>query len=145
MKGLTLRSNLKLQSSFDIILVKSYSHANTSIHVEFTCANQSKVFFNSQFQFQIKLKCHILYHNGTEQCISMQFSYIYIILCNFSYTHSGIIATQDSGSTVSSGWDQSIPSCQELACPSWSGQLATGDELIPTTVDRTARVQCCIH
>ena len=122
MKGLTLRSNLKLQSSFDIILIKSYSRANTSIHVEFTCVNQSKVFFNSQFQFQIKLKCHILYHNGTEQYISMQFSYIYIVLCNFSYTHSGIIlcidATHGSGSMVSSGWDQSISSCQELACPS---------------------------
>ena len=142
MKGLTLRSNLKLQSSFDIILVKSYSCANTSIHVEFTCVNQSKVFFNSQFQFHIKFKCHILYHNGTEQYISMQFSYIYIILYNFSYAHSEIIlsvdATLDPGNMVHCGLNQFIPSCQLSRLTRTCQLLTTGDGLIPTTGNHTA-------
>ena len=107
-----------------------------------------KYFFNSQFQFQIKFKCNILYHNGTEQCISMQFSYIYIVLCNFSYTHSGIIlsvdATLDSGSTVHCGWNQFIPSCQLSRLTRTCQLLATGDGLIPTTGNHTAWVLCCI-
>ena len=50
-------------------------------------SSNEDVIKHSLFQFEH----HTLHHRGIEQCISMQVSYIYIVLSKFSCTHSETI------------------------------------------------------